>query len=68
MVPPLAFEYLVAICGLFFRVFGFVAKKTGSVHDNVCHIFAELGPEQPATAIVNFVTKVMMGQGKGSRS
>jgi len=28
--------------------------------DNQCHLFAELEPEQPATAIVNFVSKVMM--------
>ncbi|ELU01242.1 hypothetical protein CAPTEDRAFT_177178 [Capitella teleta] len=46
-------------------VFGFVAKKTGSGHDNACHIFAELDSEQPATAIVNFVAKVMIGQGTG---
>jgi tensin len=44
------------------RVFGFVARKQGSLTaDNQCHLFAELEPEQPATAIVNFVSKVMMG-------
>ncbi|XP_058265887.1 tensin-2 isoform X3 [Hemibagrus wyckioides] len=43
------------------RVFGFVAKKPGSVAENVCHLFAELDPEQPATAIVNFINKVMLG-------
>ncbi|KAF7695955.1 hypothetical protein HF521_006049 [Silurus meridionalis] len=43
------------------RVFGFVAKKTGSAVENVCHLFAELDPEQPATAIVNFINKVMLG-------
>lgn len=42
------------------RVFGFVAKKPGSVVENVCHLFAELDPEQPATAIVNFINKVML--------
>uniref|UniRef100_A0A4W4EYZ8 Tensin 2a n=1 Tax=Electrophorus electricus TaxID=8005 RepID=A0A4W4EYZ8_ELEEL len=42
-------------------VFGFVAKKPGSVAENVCHLFAELDPEQPATAIVNFINKVMLG-------
>lgn len=42
------------------RVFGFVAKKPGSVSENVCHLFAELDPEQPATAIVNFINKVML--------
>ncbi|XP_067228140.1 tensin-2 isoform X1 [Chanodichthys erythropterus] len=42
------------------KVFGFVAKKPGSVSENVCHLFAELDPEQPATAIVNFINKVML--------
>jgi tensin len=39
--------------------FGFVARKTGSKTDNQCHVFAEYEPEQPASAIVNFVNKVM---------
>lgn len=43
------------------RVFGFVAKKQGSLSENVCHLFAEMDPEQPATAIVNFINKVMLG-------
>ncbi|KAJ8409211.1 hypothetical protein AAFF_G00242320 [Aldrovandia affinis] len=43
------------------KTFGFVAKKQGSVSENVCHLFAELDPEQPATAIVNFINKVMLG-------
>ncbi|TTE51854.1 Tensin-2 [Bagarius yarrelli] len=43
------------------RVFGFVAKKPGSTAENACHLFAELDPEQPATAIVNFINKVMLG-------
>ncbi|XP_069509721.1 tensin-2 isoform X2 [Ambystoma mexicanum] len=43
------------------KVFGFVAKKPGSTVENVCHLFAELDPEQPASAIVNFITKVMLG-------
>ncbi|XP_076131888.1 tensin-2 isoform X6 [Alosa pseudoharengus] len=42
------------------KVFGFVAKKPGSVAENVCHLFAELDPEQPASAIVNFINKVML--------
>lgn len=42
------------------RCFGFIARKQASKTDNQCHIFAELEAEQPATAIVNFVTKVMM--------
>ena len=51
-------------CFHFFRVFGFVARKQGGVSDNSCHLFAELDPDQPASAIVNFVTKVMIGQSK----
>uniref|UniRef100_A0A8C9WAW7 Tensin 2a n=1 Tax=Scleropages formosus TaxID=113540 RepID=A0A8C9WAW7_SCLFO len=43
------------------EVFGFVAKKQGSMSENVCHLFAELDPEQPAVAIVNFINKVMLG-------
>uniref|UniRef100_A0A8C2IND4 Tensin 2a n=1 Tax=Cyprinus carpio TaxID=7962 RepID=A0A8C2IND4_CYPCA len=45
-------------------LFGFVAKKHGSVAENVCHLFAELDPEQPATAIVNFINKVMLAPQK----
>ncbi|UYV85131.1 TNS3 [Cordylochernes scorpioides] len=41
------------------RCFGFVAKKPASKTDNQCHVFAELDPEQPAQAIVNFVSRVM---------
>uniref|UniRef100_A0A8C5SV66 Tensin 2 n=1 Tax=Laticauda laticaudata TaxID=8630 RepID=A0A8C5SV66_LATLA len=43
------------------RIFGFVAKKQGNPCENVCHLFAGLDPEQPASAIVNFITKVMLG-------
>lgn len=43
----------------FSRIFGFVAKKPTSNTDNQCHIFAELEPDQPATAIVNFVNKIV---------
>ncbi|XP_076762224.1 focal adhesion protein tensin isoform X10 [Xylocopa sonorina] len=43
------------------RCFGFVARKPAHKSDNQCHVFAELEPGQPATAIVNFVNKVMMG-------
>ncbi|XP_066210324.1 tensin-3 isoform X1 [Saccopteryx leptura] len=46
------------------RVFGFVARKQGSATDNICHLFAEHDPEQPASAIVNFVSKVMIGSPK----
>ncbi|XP_064277658.1 tensin-3 isoform X7 [Passer domesticus] len=47
--------------GLSAKVFGFVARKQGSATDNICHLFAEHDPEQPASAIVNFVSKVMIG-------
>ncbi|XP_052361541.1 tensin-3-like, partial [Oncorhynchus keta] len=43
------------------KIFGFVARKTGSGQDNVCHLFTSTTPEQPASAIVNFVSKVMIG-------
>uniref|UniRef100_A0A4W5KZR0 Tensin 3 n=1 Tax=Hucho hucho TaxID=62062 RepID=A0A4W5KZR0_9TELE len=46
------------------KIFGFVARKTGTGQDNVCHLFAEHDPEQPASAIVNFVSKVMIGSQK----
>ncbi|XP_029309473.1 tensin-3 isoform X2 [Cottoperca gobio] len=46
------------------KVFGFVARKSGTSMDNVCHLFAEHDPEQPASAIVNFVSKVMIGSQK----
>ncbi|XP_077594703.1 tensin-1 isoform X2 [Stigmatopora nigra] len=41
------------------RLFGFVARKQGSTTDNVCHLFAELEPDQPASTIVSFVSKMM---------
>ncbi|CAG9814924.1 unnamed protein product [Phaedon cochleariae] len=46
------------------RIFGFVARKPNvSNPDNQCHLFAELEPEQPATAIVNFLNKVLTSSG-----
>lgn len=48
------------------KIFGFVARKSGSGMDNVCHLFAEHDPEQPASAIVNFVSKVMIGSHKNA--
>ncbi|XP_067929222.1 tensin-3-like isoform X11 [Watersipora subatra] len=42
------------------KMFGFVAKKKKG--GNHCLLFAELDPEQPASAVVNFVTKVMMNK------
>uniref|UniRef100_A0A3B3Y2J3 SH2 domain-containing protein n=1 Tax=Poecilia mexicana TaxID=48701 RepID=A0A3B3Y2J3_9TELE len=41
------------------KLFGFVARKQGSTTDNVSHLFAELDPDQPASAIVSFVSKMM---------
>lgn len=41
------------------RLFGFVARKQGSTTDNVSHLFAELDPDQPASAIVSFTSKMM---------
>ncbi|KAG5891525.1 hypothetical protein JTB14_012585 [Gonioctena quinquepunctata] len=46
------------------RIFGFVARKPNvSNPDNQCHLFAELEPEQPAIAIVNFLNKVLASSG-----
>uniref|UniRef100_A0A672K2H4 Tensin 3 n=1 Tax=Sinocyclocheilus grahami TaxID=75366 RepID=A0A672K2H4_SINGR len=36
-------------------------SAAGSGLENVCHVFAEHDPEQPASAIVNFISKVMIG-------
>ncbi|XP_028249756.1 tensin-1 isoform X4 [Parambassis ranga] len=44
------------------KLFGFVARKQGSTTDNVSHLFAELDPDQPASAIVNFVSKMISSQ------
>ncbi|XP_035984356.1 tensin isoform X3 [Fundulus heteroclitus] len=41
------------------KIFGFVARKQGSTTDNVSHLFAELEPDQPASAIVSFVSNMM---------
>ncbi|XP_061745456.1 tensin-1 isoform X1 [Nerophis ophidion] len=40
------------------RLFGFVARKQGSTTDNVSHLFAELDVDQPASAIVGFISKM----------
>lgn len=56
----LQLKSLLCLC----RIFGFVARKSGTSTDNVCHLFAEHDPEQPASAIVNFVSKVMIGSQK----
>ncbi|XP_034042211.1 tensin-1 [Thalassophryne amazonica] len=44
------------------KLFGFVARKQGSTTDNISHLFAEMDPEQPAGAIVNFVSKMISSQ------
>ncbi|TRY82972.1 hypothetical protein DNTS_004594 [Danionella cerebrum] len=46
------------------KIFGFIARKSSTSTENVCHLFAEHDPEQPASAIVNFVSKVMIGSQK----
>ncbi|ETN60152.1 tensin [Anopheles darlingi] len=43
------------------RIFAFVAKRSPSSADNQCHVFCELEPSQPATAIVSFANKVVLG-------
>lgn len=44
------------------KIFGFVARQWGAPGGaNSCHLFAELDPEQPAGAIVTFITKVLLG-------
>lgn len=51
------------------RLFGFVARKPTNRSCNQCHVFAELDPDQPARAIVNFVNKLMLsGTSSMSRS
>ncbi|XP_025831840.1 tensin-like [Agrilus planipennis] len=45
------------------RIFGFVARKPARSADNQCHLFAELEPEQPASAIVNFVNRILTSSG-----
>ncbi|XP_041662259.1 tensin-1 isoform X3 [Cheilinus undulatus] len=44
------------------KLFGFVARKQGSTTDNVSHLFAEMDPDQPASAIVSFVSKMIASQ------
>ena len=49
----------------FLSSFGFVAQKAGAdAIDNQCHVFAEFDSSQPASAIVDFVIKVMITQGR----
>lgn len=37
-------------------MFAFVARKYATGCDNACHVFAELDPDQPASAVVRFIT------------
>ncbi|CAB3407186.1 unnamed protein product [Caenorhabditis bovis] len=43
------------------RMFAFVSRIPSS-SENACHVFAELEPEQPGSAVVNFINKVMLAQ------
>ncbi|GMT26352.1 hypothetical protein PFISCL1PPCAC_17649, partial [Pristionchus fissidentatus] len=43
------------------HLFAFVARKFDRA-ENACHVFAEFESEQPATAVVNFINKVMLAQ------
>jgi len=47
------------------RLFAFVARRPAQAGCNQCHVFAELDPDQPARAIVNFVNKLMLSGGGG---
>jgi hypothetical protein len=43
------------------RIFGFVSRKPGAKAGNECHIMADYEPEHPATDIVQFLQKTMVG-------
>ncbi|EAT45881.1 AAEL002862-PA [Aedes aegypti] len=43
------------------RIFAFVAKRSPTSADNQCHVFCELETTQPASAIVSFANKVVLG-------
>jgi tensin len=60
------FRIFIFYFSFFNRCFGFISKKiNGNTRsnqpENECHIFAEIDRTQPSTAIVNFVSKVMIG-------
>ncbi|XP_004701842.2 tensin-1 [Echinops telfairi] len=63
-LDPQERKWMKAESGAPAKLFGFVARKQGSTADNACHLFAELDPNQPASAIVNFVSKVMQSAGQ----
>jgi tensin len=48
------------------RLFAFVARRPTQAGCNQCHVFAELDPDQPARAIVNFVNKLMLNGSNGA--
>jgi tensin len=48
------------------RLFAFVARRPTQAGCNQCHVFAELDPDQPARAIVNFVNKLMLSSSNSS--
>uniref|UniRef100_A0A8D8AMD5 Tensin-1 n=1 Tax=Culex pipiens TaxID=7175 RepID=A0A8D8AMD5_CULPI len=48
------------------RIFAFVAKRSPTSADNQCHVFCELEATQPATAIVSFANKVVLGGSSAS--
>ncbi|CAJ0930117.1 unnamed protein product, partial [Mesorhabditis belari] len=41
------------------KLFAVVARKVNQL-ENQCHVFAELEPEQPAHAVLNFINKVLL--------
>ncbi|XP_063707339.1 tensin-1 isoform X2 [Culicoides brevitarsis] len=41
------------------RIYAFVAKRSSTSQDNQCHVFCELEPNQPASAIVSFANKII---------
>ncbi|KAM5273414.1 tensin-4 [Ctenodactylus gundi] len=41
------------------RIFGFVAKSQTETQENVCHIFAEYDPVQPASQVIGTVTALL---------
>ena len=59
MTPAVICAHHLADMIYFSRIFGFVAKRKGG---NQCLLFAEFDPDQPASAIVNFVSKVLLGR------
>lgn len=44
-------------------IFAFIARRSTSSHDNQCHVFCELEPNQPAAAIAAFANKVIPSYG-----